>query len=243
MINPDELARLEEERKFLLDSLRDLERERKAGDIDDIDYEGLKAGYTQRAADVIKAIEAGTILNGTSKPRSASRRIVVSAIVVFLAIGSGWFVAAQSGQRLPGESTSGGIEDSTASLLAQARSINFSDPQRAVELYSEVIKLDPDNVEALTYRSWLIALVSRDAPDDIKIIALATSLQGLEQAIAVDPDYPDAHCFLGIVRFRLAADAVGAKEQLDICLASNPPTEVLDFVAGIVEEVDAALAG
>ena len=46
MINPDELARLEEERKFLLDSLRDLERERKAGDIDDIDYEGLKAGYT-----------------------------------------------------------------------------------------------------------------------------------------------------------------------------------------------------
>jgi hypothetical protein len=26
-------------------------------------------------------------------------------------------------------------------------------------------------------------------------------------------------------------------------LASNPPTEVLDFVTGIVEEVDAALAG
>ncbi len=31
MINPDELARLEEERKFLLDSLRDLERDAKQG--------------------------------------------------------------------------------------------------------------------------------------------------------------------------------------------------------------------
>ena len=50
MLNPDELARLEEERKFLLDSLRDVERERAAGDIDDADYATLKSGYTQRAA-------------------------------------------------------------------------------------------------------------------------------------------------------------------------------------------------
>ena len=34
MINPDEQASLEEERRFLLESLRDLEREYAAGDID-----------------------------------------------------------------------------------------------------------------------------------------------------------------------------------------------------------------
>jgi tetratricopeptide (TPR) repeat protein len=242
-MNPDELARLEEERNFLLDSLRDIERERNAGDIDDADYATLKAGYTQRAAEVLKAIEAGQSVIKNRAPKSRSRRIVVSFAVVVLAYVAGWFVASQSGQRLPGQTSSGGIEDSTASLLSQARAINFSDPETAIELYNEVIKLDPDNTEALTYRSWLIALIARDASDDIKIVALAAATQGLQRAIEVDPNYPDAHCFLGIVRFRLAADAAGAKEQLDICAASNPPAEVMGFVTSIVEEVNQALAG
>ena len=243
MMNPDELARLEEERNFLLDSLRDVERERAAGDIDDADYATLKSGYTQRAADVLKAIEAGQSMLKERAPKSRAKAIVVSCCVVLFACIAGWLVAAQSGQRLPGQTSSGGIEDSTASLLSQARAINFSDPQKAIEFYNQVVKLDPDNTEALTYRSWLIALIARDAADDIKIVALAAATQGLEHAIEVDPNYPDAHCFLGIVRFRLAADAVGAKEQLDICAASNPPAEVMGFVTSIIEEVNAALAG
>ena len=242
-MNPDELARLEEERNFLLDSLRDVERERSAGDIDDEDYATLKSGYTQRAADVLKAIEAGQSTLNRRAPKSRAKAIGVSfAIVVFSCL-AGWLLASQSGQRLPGQTSTGGIENSTASLLSQARAINFSDPQTAIELYNDVVKLDPDNVEALTYRSWLIALIARDAADDIKIVALAAATQGLERAIEVDPKNPDAHCFLGIVRFRLAADAVGAKEQLDICAASNPPAEVMGFVSSIIEEVNATLAG
>ena len=232
MMNPDELARLEEERNFLLDSLRDVERERAAGDIDDEDYATLKSGYTQRAANVLKAIEAGQSTLSERAPKSRAKAIVVSFSIVAFACLAGWLVAAQSGQRLPGQTSSGGIENSTASLLSQARAINFSDPQQAIELYSEVLKLDPDNSEALTYRSWLIALIAR-----------AAATQGLERAIEVDPSYPDAHCFLGIVRFRLAADAAGAKEQLDICAASNPPAEVMGFVSSIIEEVNAALPG
>lgn len=242
-MNPDELARLEEERNFLLDSLRDIERERSAGDIDDDDYATLKSGYTQRAADVLKAIEAGQSTLSRRAPKSRAKAIVVSFSIVAFGCLAGWLVASQSGQRLPGQTSTGGIENSTASLLSQARAINFSDPEQAIELYNDVVKLDPDNVEALTYRSWLIALIARDAADDIKIVALAAATQGLERAIQVDPQYPDAHCFLGIVRFRLAADAVGAKEQLDICAASNPPAEVMGFVSSIIEEVNTALAG
>jgi tetratricopeptide (TPR) repeat protein len=242
-MNPDELARLEEERNFLLDSLRDVERERSAGDIDDDDYATLKSGYTQRAADVLKAIEAGQSTLNRRAPKSRAKAIGVSFAIVVFACLAGWLLASQSGQRLPGQTSTGGIENSTASLLSQARAINFSDPQKAIELYNDVVKLDPDNVEALTYRSWLIALIARDAADDIKIVALAAATQGLERAIQVDPKYPDAHCFLGIVRFRLAADAVGAKEQLDICAASNPPAEVMGFVSSIIEEVNATLAG
>ena len=40
----------EETTEFLLQSLRDLEREREAGDIDDDDYRALHDDYTVRAA-------------------------------------------------------------------------------------------------------------------------------------------------------------------------------------------------
>ena len=43
---------LEEERTFLLRSLRDLDAEHAAGDVDEHDYTTLRDGYTKRAADV-----------------------------------------------------------------------------------------------------------------------------------------------------------------------------------------------
>jgi len=46
------------EKEFLLRSLRDLEDERAAGDIDDDDYATLKQDYTARAAAVLKALRA-----------------------------------------------------------------------------------------------------------------------------------------------------------------------------------------
>ena len=241
MINPDEQASLEEERRFLLESLRDLEREHVAGDIDDEDYRVLKNGYVHRAAQIIKVLEAGVDAREARPGASMKRKLGVVAIVALIAGASGWFVAQQSGQRLPGQTISGGIEDSTASMLSQARALNFSEPKTAIDLYSKILALNPDHVEALTYRSWLIALVARDAPDDMRILAFAAATQGLDRAIGVEPDYPDAHCFLGIVRFRLAGDAAGAKEQLDICAAMNPPAEVMGFVDSIRAEVDTAL--
>ena len=241
MINPDEQASLEEERRFLLESLRDLEREHVAGDIDDEDYRVLKNGYVHRAAQIIKVLDAGVDAREARPVASMKRKLGVVATVALIAGASGWFVAQQSGQRLPGQTISGGIEDSTASMLSQARALNFSEPKTAIDLYSKILALNPDHVEALTYRSWLIALVARDAPDDMRILAFAAATQGLDRAIDVEPDYPDAHCFLGIVRFRLAGDAAGAKEQLDICAAMNPPAEVMGFVDSIRAEVDTAL--
>lgn len=47
---------LEEERDFFLRSLRDLEVEHDAGDIDDADYAALKDDYTVRAATVIRQL-------------------------------------------------------------------------------------------------------------------------------------------------------------------------------------------
>jgi hypothetical protein len=63
----------------------------------------------------------------------------------------------------------------------------------------------------------------------------------LIKAQEVDPEYPDAHCFLGIVYFRFLEQASLAKNQLDVCVKMNPPASVTSFVNAIVKEVDAAV--
>ncbi len=243
----EDLESLVEQRKFLLNSLRDLDAEFAVGDIDSDDYQALRSDYVARTAEIIKQIELPQSVSVDSeidKQASRLRRTCFTVlVVVVVAAGTGWLVARQSGQRLSGQSLSGGIEDSTASILSRARATNFIDPQAAIELYSQVLGVDPDNLEALTYRAWLLALIARNAGDEIKQLAFLSASSDLERAISLDASYPDAHCFLGIVRFRLAADAVGAREQLTICESQNPPAEVKSFVDAIIAEVDAVITG
>jgi tetratricopeptide (TPR) repeat protein len=232
---------LRHEQQFLLRSLRDLDNEREAGDIDDADYAALRDGYIARTAAITReltGIEAAT----PSVQRGWLRRILVIVCVIAVAAGSGIWVARQSGQRLPGQSSSGAIEQSTSGLLATARQLNFSDPGKAIEVYTQVLKLEPDNPEALTYRSWILALTARAATGNVKQLALVTAVNDLLRAQKVDNEYPDAHCFLGIVYFRFLNSASLAKPQLDTCKALNPPTEVQSFVDSIVADVDKELA-
>ena len=241
----DELARrnLEEQRDFLLASLRDLERERQAGDVDDADYEALRSSYTARAADIIRRLDDAasvTTNDEVPKKRPVPRRLVGVLVVLAIAAGLGVFVARQSGQRLPGETASGGIADSTANKLAQARQLNFVDPITAINIYSDVLKVDPDNVEALTYRSWLLALTARDAEQSVRDAAIQTAILGLGRATLLDDSYPDAHCFLGIVSFRFANDVTTAKTELAKCQAADPPAQVKSFVDAVVAELDDA---
>ena len=242
-------ASLEDQRTFLLNSIRELDEEFAVGDLDQDDYQSLRSDYVSRTAEVIKQIESPqTTSTVLQTPRDATqftrlrKNLLTLLIVIVVAVGSGWLVAQQSGQRLSGQSLTGGIEDSTASLLSRARATNFIDPKAAIDLYSQVLEVDPDNVEALTYRAWLLALIARGAGDEIKKLAFLSASNDLERAITIDANYPDAHCFLGIVRFRLGGDAVGAREQLTICASQNPPAEVKSFVDAIVAEVDAVLS-
>ena len=238
---------LVDQRTFLLQSLRDLDAEFKAGDLDLDDYNSLRSDYVARTAQVLKELESpeptSSIRENTKSTKRARQTVITLLLVLIVATGTGWLVAKQSGQRLSGQSLSGGIEDSTASLLSRARATNFVDPQAAIELYSQVLGLDPDNVEALTYRAWLLALIARGAGSAIKQLAFLSASSDLERAIKIDANYPDAHCFLGIIRFRLAGDAIGSREQLTICESQNPPAEVKSFVESILAEVDAAIAG
>ncbi len=231
-----------EERQFLLGSLRDLERELEAGDIDSHDYVALRDDYTARVALITKELEADDAKR-SALGHGLGRKAVTALVVIVLGLAAGWLVADNSGQRLPGQSATGGIEQSTATLLSQARLLNFNDPAQAITLYTEVLKIEPDNPEALTYRSWLLALSSREASDDIKKVALATALTDITRAIETDETYVDAYCLLGIINFRFLDDAELAKPPLDKCLAGNPPHEVLGLVTTVVDQVNAAVTG
>jgi tetratricopeptide (TPR) repeat protein len=234
-----EFGSLEEERNFLLESLRDLEREYAAGDVDYDDYVTLRDGYIARTAALTREI-GGELVATSEEPKSRNRLLKIvagSAVVVLIAIASGWWVASQSGQRLPGQSASGGIELSSSVRLSLARSLNFSDPAQAIQLYSEVLKIEPDNVEALTYRSWLLALSAAGASDDVKDVAYATAIQDMSRAIEVDSTYPDPHCFLGIIFYRILDDPARSEPFLATCKSLNPPHEVLSYVTAIVDDV------
>lgn len=240
-MNREDRAALEEELDFLLRSLDDLDREKSASDVDERDYEALRSSYVARAAEVRRDLD-GVSEPVIAKPRSWRRIAVGCAVVVAFASLAGWLVARESGQRLPGQSLSGDTGSSTASMLAQASQLGFSNPDAAIELYTRVLAINPDNVEALTYRGWITALSARDMKGNEGVATLLRAFADLKRAVETDPSYPDAYCFLGIVQFRYLADAEGAKVSLDSCVAAHPPAQVMGFVNSIIDEVDAALA-
>jgi len=144
------------------------------------------------------------------------------------------------GQRLPGQTVSGGIAEDTNSRLAQARALLGTDPARSLLLYEAVKEVDPDNVEATTYLGWLLSIQAANTGSADSI----TQAEGLlDDAIALDPQRADAYCFKAVVRFRFLEDAATARTALDQCAALHPPAEVTGLVQGLSEEIDTALAG
>lgn len=242
-MDPDRLAALEEERRFLLRSLADLEREHAAGDVDDEDHRELRDGYTARAAMVLRSIESGRAALAAKPPVDWRRRVIGAAVVVVLIGLVWWALAASSAQRLPGQQISGlDPRDETAVLLSQARTLQGSDPATAAELYAQVLADDPDHAEALTYRGWTLAL-STILMDDAAAAeeTLDEAVQSLVAAIETDRSYPDPYCFLGIVQYRFFGEAETALPFIDGCLAAGPPADVRALVDGLREQVVAEL--
>ncbi len=234
-LDPDALAELEEQRRFLLRSLEDLEAERAADDLDEGDYQALKDDYTARAAAVLRAIEEGRTANGgePTRPRRG-QRIVAGLVVVALAATAGLSVASLSGTRQPGDTITGGIRQTGSERLARAAAlVQQGQPSEALRLYDEVLAEDPENLEALAERGLLLVSLgfSTERP--------ALSQQGrasIERALAVDPDDPRSLFYLGLA-LRLEGDDARAADAFTAALAADPPPPLRqameDFLASI----------
>lgn len=241
-IDPDELARLEEERRFLLRSISDLERERDAGDVDADDFDVLLEGYTARAAAVLRTIEEGRSSlppKGRTKPAAVAAWVIGTLVVAVLA---GWAVAHFSGQRTTGQTMTGGqpVDEMSAALTEARTLLAQGDLGGAFDRFQRVTELDPSNAEARTYTAWILVLNTRVADDEaVRQTSLDTAISAFAGVVEDEPGYADAHCLYAVTagNFLTEPDVDTAREQGQLCLASNPPADmeglVREFLAGL----------
>jgi tetratricopeptide (TPR) repeat protein len=229
---------LEEERDFLLGSLRDLEEEHAAGDLTDDDYAALRDEYTARAAAILHKLEGGSGPSRRARTATTARRpgrrrrsvLATIGVVVIVASAAGGAVAAFSGQRQAGAPITGSLPDTPDGKMSQALQLETDGKAAdALKIYDGLIKDDPKNVQALAYRGWLLKRAG--FPD----LAMAS----LDQAVGIDPKYPDAHFFRGMVLYQDRKDPAGAVTEFQLFLSNNPPQEMVSLVQ---QELKAAMA-
>jgi tetratricopeptide (TPR) repeat protein len=224
---------LADQRDFLLRSLEDLEREHDAGDVDDHDYAALKDDYTARAARVLRALEAERPPVVAAPPRSSwRRRSAVALVVGAFAVLAGVLVAHTAGRRDDGQTITGGTRQSVTEKLNSAlREANEGHVDSALHLYDQVLDVQPDNVEAQTYRAWVLTLSGN----------LSDGLTALLEVATAHPTYPDVHAFLAVVFFRTGLVDQSARE-LDRLDRLNPPAEIRQLTSSLRTQIQQAQA-
>ena len=240
----DRLALLEEERRFLLGSLRDLEREHDAGDVDDVDYQTLKDGYTVRAAAVLRQIEAGRARLAPKPPRNWRRMIAVSLAMALGVAGIGLALASAFGEREAGQELSGlDVRNDVSSSLVEARAaLNRGDFARANDLFASVDEREIDagreSPEARAYVGWTFALLARareESEQTVERYELSYLIQ--QQAIEMDPTYADPHCFAAIIQHSFLGDSAAALPFIESCERLDPPADMKALIEGFADEI------
>ncbi len=251
---------LEEERDFFLRSLRDLEAERAAGDIDEVDYAALHNDYTTRAAAVLRQLEAldspalpsppppadptertGDAGAGTASDKSRWRRrrrsLAVAGVAVAVAAGLGWAIVAATGTRLPGEVASGqavGQEQVAKLLLAAQQATAKGDGVSALKDLEAVLKQDPNQVVALSSEGWILAQTQQPQ-------LLAQGIGLLSRAVTLDPTYPPTRVYRGVA-YLSEGDYQGAVTDLQWYLAHNPDPALVARVRQALVQAQAGAA-
>jgi len=235
-LSPDRLAELETERDFLLGSLADLESEHGAGDLDSADFEQLQSDYTVRAADVIRQIEDRNAVVAAAAPeRSATRTLAWVVGVLAFALGAGWLLAQAVGERGVNDEITGNVEASPRQRVFECQELDRAgSAPEANECFTEVLDLDPRNVEALAYQGWLLVRISGSAQrlgEESQAAELLISAKAsLDQAVEIDPTYPDARAFRVIVYDAEGDLEAACAEQAEL-FALDPP-EIIGQLIG-----------
>jgi tetratricopeptide (TPR) repeat protein len=233
---------LETERDFLLQAIEDLDREHVSGALDDQEYIDLRDQHVVRAASVLRALRMAksepVVVAELRAKKAASwmgarqKRIWALGLAALIAVGVAG-IAIVSENRTSGDSITGDVAANSTALLAQAQTQTANNkPADAVKTYDKVLKIDPNNVQALTYRGWLENLAG--LPDE--------GLASIEKAISVNPGYADPHFFKGYILLNQKNDPAGAVTEFTTFLANNPPQEMVTLVQQALQDAQARVA-
>jgi tetratricopeptide (TPR) repeat protein len=160
---------------------------------------------------------------------------VTVVVVAVIAVGAGIGVAVSSGSREPGEQVSGKTITSHDEQMAQAATrFQEGDASGAVAIYQALLEEDRDDVEALTYLGWTLRNYAIQQDDD----RVADAAVGyIEQATQIDPDYPEAWFFRGIIYLRDENDPAKAADALKLALANDPIPEIESAARELLAEI------
>ena len=160
--------------------------------------------------------------------------LVVGAVV------AGWIVAARVAPDDAGK-VAAPVDttplDPIAAKLAEARSQLASNPSAAADAYLAVLRLDPNNAEAMTYSAWLVVQQGRSTGSAELVEAGLGALRRTSQAV---PKYADAHCFIAITsaRFLATPDPATARDEAQRCLDLGVDPAMRPMVEGLLDVSD-----
>ena len=209
----------DDEQRFWLESLIDLDEELAAGDLDPEDHRVLSQSYTHKAAEALRGGGEQPI-----EPSGGGKARLIAVIIGLVVVGTvaGIFLARSAGSRHSGDTITGNdAVTSVPGLLRNAEeSVAAGDLGEAIAIYDRVLERSPSNPTALSYKGWLLSLEGREAE----------AADVLADAVVVAPDYPDARVFRAILLYR-TGDCFGAAAEIVAFDATNPP----EFISQLVE--------
>ncbi len=243
---------LEDERDELLRRLRDLEDEFAAGQIDEVDYRNLRDDYTARAASVLRALDvadddaiADEVVDDEDfdeepvvRRRSARTRLLAAAMVVaVIAGGAGYALAGTAKPRAATDEVSGSLPEGSVDRITRANVlVSEGKILEAVRVYDDLLKDDPENPVALAERGWILSRVDPNLVD--------SGLASIDRAITIDPQYPEAHFFRGMILWRAKSEPALAVESFQRAIDAKPPASVVASIESVKAQAaaDAAAA-
>jgi cytochrome c-type biogenesis protein CcmI len=212
----DERRSAEMRHRVALESLRDVETDRRAGSLDDAAYVAALAEAESRAAVTREALERAPHAAGEPNRRTVSGVPLIAAAVIGLAL--------VAGSLLPAAGIANRTEINEG--LAAAQAAEAARQQRIEEL-TDAFAADPQDPAILSNLADAYLAGSSDAD-------LAAAAAALQLLIAVEPDRADAYERIVSAYIR-AGDFGNARAALDSYegTASADPVEVA-FLDGLI---------
>lgn len=233
------------ERDYLLTSLADLEREHAAGDVDDVDYQTLRAGYVARAAELLRELSPG---ESTDVPGAANGSATAAGDIG----ATGAVGRSGAAPRLPGAAWRRRLgRRRTRRWLVAVACCCFAGIATIVVLSLAGVRL-PGQTATGTVSEPVSVQITQDL-SDAELLGSAgeivQAVQAYEQVLALDARQPEALAYLGWLdrltgRDRHDAPLVAAGDQLiahAVAVAPNyPDARAFDGIALLQDRHDDA---